>query len=241
MGSVDWSNRELILSIVRESDCKSDALRRLGITPRKSNYDTLMKWCRIHDIDTGHFTRHPERVRLSRAETNVTTRQSSGQLWTLERACVENSTCSRSVVRRLVLKHNALEYECAKCGLSDEWHGEVLVLQLEHKNGINNDHRLENLCFLCPNCHSQTLTWGNKCRTMTDGRTRSLETKRQFEMAKVERTTQRIRAALEQLDPSIFKGWGAKKAVAAAIGVPQGILMRYINRYAPDFRDRFTK
>jgi hypothetical protein len=33
------------------------------------------------------------------------------------------------------------------------------VLQLEHVNGVNNDNRPQNLCFLCPSCHSQTSTF----------------------------------------------------------------------------------
>lgn len=40
--------------------------------------------------------------------------------------------------------------------------GQSLSLQLDHINGINNDHRLENLRFLCPNCHSQTNTYAGK-------------------------------------------------------------------------------
>ena len=34
--------------------------------------------------------------------------------------------------------------------------GYELVLQLHHINGNNTDNRLENLMFLCPNCHSIT-------------------------------------------------------------------------------------
>jgi 5-methylcytosine-specific restriction endonuclease McrA len=37
-----------------------------------------------------------------------------------------------------------------------------LVLELDHINGNNRDHRPNNLRFLCPNCHSQTPTWGNR-------------------------------------------------------------------------------
>ena len=37
-----------------------------------------------------------------------------------------------------------------------------LTLQLDHINGDHNDNRLENLRILCPNCHTQTETFGNK-------------------------------------------------------------------------------
>lgn len=70
----------------------------------------------------------------------------------------ENSTASRTVVRKLILKQNLLEYKCAKCSNNGHWQAETLTLQLEHINGVNNDHRLENLCWLCPNCHSQSPT-----------------------------------------------------------------------------------
>lgn len=48
--------------------------------------------------------------------------------------------------------------ECERCH-TIEWQGEVLVLELDHKNGNNKDNRLENLQILCPNCHSLTPTF----------------------------------------------------------------------------------
>lgn len=37
-----------------------------------------------------------------------------------------------------------------------------MALQLDHINGVFNDHRLENLRFLCPNCHAITETYCGK-------------------------------------------------------------------------------
>lgn len=54
-------------------------------------------------------------------------------------------------------------YACEWCGL-DEWRGLRLVLHVDHAHGINNDNRLPNLRFLCPNCHSQTPTYSNRRR-----------------------------------------------------------------------------
>ena len=58
-----------------------------------------------------------------------------------------------------------MPYLCGICGLGPEWNGMVLVLQIDHINGDSTDSRLENLRFLCPNCHSQTETFaGRNCR-----------------------------------------------------------------------------
>ena len=62
-------------------------------------------------------------------------------------------------VKKRYLEEGLLENKCAWCGIKDEWNGKPITLQLDHINGINNDHRLENVRILCPNCHSQTETY----------------------------------------------------------------------------------
>ena len=73
----------------------------------------------------------------------------------------ENCKHQRTVLRRYIIKNNLIPYKCAICGCT-EWQGKTLSLELDHINGINNDNRLENLRFLCPNCHSQTSTYGSR-------------------------------------------------------------------------------
>ena len=74
--------------------------------------------------------------------------------------CVDSNYCNKSL-RAKVIKEELVEYKCQGCGISD-WQDKPLTLQLDHINGHNRDNRLENLRFLCPNCHAQTDTWGNK-------------------------------------------------------------------------------
>lgn len=70
----------------------------------------------------------------------------------------ENSYYSNEMVKQRIVKDDLLKYCCSKCGI-DSWQGETIVLDLDHINGNNTDNMLENLRFLCPNCHSQTCTY----------------------------------------------------------------------------------
>lgn len=81
----------------------------------------------------------------------------------------ENCKHQRTVLRRYVIKNNLIPYKCAICGCT-EWQGKTLSLELDHINGINNDNRLENLRFLCPNCHSQTSTYGSRNQQLNESK-----------------------------------------------------------------------
>jgi DNA-binding CsgD family transcriptional regulator len=53
------------------------------------------------------------------------------------------------------------ENKCEICGIT-RWMGKPVSMQLHHKNGDGSDNRLENIQFLCGNCHSQTDTYGGR-------------------------------------------------------------------------------
>lgn len=55
------------------------------------------------------------------------------------------------------MKHNI----CEDCGCS-VWQGKPINMELHHIDGNRQNHRLDNLRLLCPNCHSQTDTFRAK-------------------------------------------------------------------------------
>ena len=70
-----------------------------------------------------------------------------------------SSNFGKSKIRAKVLEEQ--KNKCIRCGIS-EWLGEELTLQLHHKDGDSKNNNRENLECLCPNCHTQTNTWGKQ-------------------------------------------------------------------------------
>lgn len=142
----DEEFKELIASSFTYSDC----LRKFGLcTDGGSSRDALKRRIKELGCSTEHFNpyinNNGEKHKLP-----------------LDKILVENSTYSNtSGLKERLLSEGLIEYKCEKCGIS-EWQGAPISLHLDHKNGVNNDHRLSNLRLLCPNCHSQTDTYAGK-------------------------------------------------------------------------------
>jgi len=129
---------------LRGSNSMAEVVRKLGLNKSSGTYATINK---ILDL----YSLKPQFVKRARGTKK----------YTLEEIFCKNSTYDRGTLRNKLIRENLLKYACNECGIT-EWNNKKISLQLDHINGINNDNRMENLRFLCPNCHSQTSTWGNK-------------------------------------------------------------------------------
>ena len=73
----------------------------------------------------------------------------------------KHPTYPTSKITPRLIKEGYKTYNCEECGIS-EWQGKKISLELDHIDGINTNHSLNNLRLLCPNCHSQTDTYRSK-------------------------------------------------------------------------------
>jgi len=67
-------------------------------------------------------------------------------------------------------------YECSVCSLTD-WMDKPISLQIDHIDGDRHNNTIDNVRWICPNCHSQTETWGSR-NASPDGQQRIQEARR---------------------------------------------------------------
>lgn len=137
-------------TIVARSRCRADVIRGLGFEPATHTYRALKDVLRKEHIPVDHFESNYAAMRRA-----IRPRYQHA----LDAILVRDSTYNDiATLKRRLIDGDLLVAECAVCGIH-AWCGEAIVLHLDHINGIRNDHRLENLRLLCPNCHSQTQTY----------------------------------------------------------------------------------
>lgn len=149
-----WTkSKNEIQKILNESNSFVQVLEKLGLCGHSGNHRTLKERIKLDNLNTEVLkAKRTEKIRQVSIKNTIP----------LSEIMTENSNFGTNHLKRRLIKENILEYACERCGNKGEWMGNKLVLQLEHKNGRSRDHRLENICFLCPNCHSQTETYAGK-------------------------------------------------------------------------------
>lgn len=149
---INWT-KESIEESVKGSVSIAQALNKLGILPSPGNYRWFNKCIKKFDIDTSHFTGMAQfGPRPHRRKP-------------LKEILQYGQPLPKGIKERLVAA-NMLDYNCSGCNIST-WKTTVssddsLCLHLDHIDGNPINNSLDNLRFLCPNCHSKTDTYCGK-------------------------------------------------------------------------------
>jgi hypothetical protein len=132
----------------------AEALRQLSYRSAGGNWKTLKKYALLWGISTDHFDPDHARHRGFRNAKRP-----------LEEIMVPDSSYSRAHLKQRLFDEGLKQRVCEACGQGEVWRGRRMALILDHINGTPNDHRLENLRILCPNCAATLDTHcGNKNR-----------------------------------------------------------------------------
>lgn len=131
---IEYSLDELI-EVVKTSKSYSQVASRMGVSRQ-----TAKRWIEKEGIEIPHF------------------KAGRGRAKSPESYLILGDKRCNSTIKKVLIDNSLLAYECLWCGIGPEWNGKPLTIELDHINGNPYDNRLENLRFLCPNCHSQTET-----------------------------------------------------------------------------------
>lgn len=190
---------EQFVNMIKNSTTISEVLFKLGYTVKGNSWGFSQIRRRMNDLN----------IPMTAFKGKCALKTSPSKLVKPSELLKENSKHCRNVLRRYIIQNNLIPYKCAICG-TKEWNGKTLSLELDHINGINNDNRLENLRFLCPNCHSQTTTYGSRNQQRNESK---------YE----------ITEDLRQLVESTYEKEKSVKRVSAVLGIRRCVVTQIVN------------
>lgn len=154
--------REPLASAAASARSLASLLRSLGMPDTAAARARVKRSASAHGISFGHFTGQ------AGARGSVSPRRRSAEEILRRRDPGSPRTATRLLRRSL--DELGVPHVCAECATGDIWQGRRLVLEIDHVNGDRLDDRRENLRYLCPSCHSQTIGYANRTRGRTASR-----------------------------------------------------------------------
>lgn len=130
--------KEELTELIRTCDSRSEVFSILGLTKSGSHYRQLNALIENFVIDISHFGSKNRKKRKI----------------PLKDILIEGSTYYTTDLKKRLYREGLKERVCELCGLGEIWKGKKMSLILDHINGVNNDHRLDNLRIVCPNCNA---------------------------------------------------------------------------------------
>jgi hypothetical protein len=137
---------QMLSEAVATSASIADVLRCLGLAQAGGTHAHISRTIKRLGIDTSHFRPH--------RKNGAARRRLTPDLILVRR--VPGSGRTKPPLLRRAMCEVGIPYRCAMCGVTDMWQGRPLRLHVDHIDGDYHNNLVENLRFLCPNCHSQT-------------------------------------------------------------------------------------
>lgn len=145
--------KDVLEKAVKSNVSMLGVMRTLGASLTSGALRTyLISRIKYYEIDTSHFLGQAWNYGINHIGGSV--KKTAKQILIIQR----DKPRERSKLLKRALLEIGIEYKCTRCQLS-KWRNVEIRLEVEHINGNPLDNRPENLCFLCPNCHSQTETY----------------------------------------------------------------------------------
>ena len=143
--------------IVSESYSFAEVTKKCGYRTFKSGggRQSVIRRIKCLELDTSHF----------RATGRQFETPPHNKISDYDTILVKKSNANRMTVKDVVVREQLVEYKCSICKNNGTWNNKPLSLQLHHKDGDATNNEIDNLEFLCPNCHSQTDNYGYKNAT----------------------------------------------------------------------------
>lgn len=143
--STKKKTKEEIENIVKECYSIADVCRMIGWKPIGGNYRVVHRYIDDYNIDISHF----------KEKSNFDVNKNN----TIEKPCEyyfnNNVEIKSKTFLKKLIKEGYKEHKCENCN-NTEWMGDMIPLELHHIDGNHRNNKLENLQFLCPNCHAKT-------------------------------------------------------------------------------------
>lgn len=153
-----WLTEEVLSREVKKSRSFRETVINLGMNPHGGNIQYVTKKIRKLDIDTRHFYGGGKKLPWNKGmKGSAPYRKKKEEILIKHDGEFLNIP---AVQLRRAMRESKIPYKCNNCG-ANEWNGMEIRLEINHIDGNRLNCLLQNLEFLCPNCHSQTDKYKN--------------------------------------------------------------------------------